>query len=102
MELPPTFAAGAVRPARLSETARQPGHSDAEIRATAEAFEATYLAEMLKNTGLNETPAGFGGGAGEDGFASFLTEEYSRLISARGGIGLAERIFDVLKQGKAR
>jgi hypothetical protein len=44
-------------------------------------------------------PAGFGGGPGEQAFASLLTEEYARLLSERGGIGLAERVFDILKQG---
>lgn len=72
---------------------------DAPVREAAEAFETTFLAEMLNLTGVNATPKGFGGGAGEDAFGSFLTGEYARLIVERGGIGLAERIFEILKQG---
>ena len=53
---------------------------------------------MLKYTGMNSQPDGFGGGAGEEAFSGFLTEEYARLMAARGGIGLAERIFEILKQ----
>ena len=53
---------------------------------------------MLKYTGLNATSASFGGGAGEEAFASFLTDEYARLLAERGGIGLAEQVFELLKQ----
>ena len=67
-------------------------------RAAAEAFEASFLAEMLRYSGLNAMPDAFGGGAGEEAFGSLLTDEYARLIAARGGIGLAERVFEILKQ----
>jgi flagellar protein FlgJ len=68
------------------------------LREVAEAFEAAFLAEMLRQSGINAAPEGFGGGAGEAAFSSFLTEEYARLLSARGGIGLAEHVFEMLKQ----
>jgi Rod binding domain-containing protein len=67
-------------------------------RTAAEAFEASFLAEMLRYSGLNAMPDAFGGGAGEEAFGSLLTDEYARLIAARGGIGLAERVFEILKQ----
>jgi peptidoglycan hydrolase FlgJ len=75
-----------------------PDRPDAQpLMAAARALEATFFAEMLKHGGLNAAAdGGFGGGAGEDAFASFLTDEYARLLSARGGIGLAERIFQAL------
>ena len=53
---------------------------------------------MLKYTGLNATSDTFGGGAGEEAFASLLTDEYARLLAERGGIGLAEQVFELLKQ----
>lgn len=70
---------------------------EAVARDVAEAFEATFLSEMLRHTGLNQQPESFGGGAGEDAFGGLLTNEYAKLLAARGGIGLAERIFDVIK-----
>jgi len=91
MELPPI-------PLGAPALTTTPVRSDADIRKAAESFETTFLAEMLQYTGLNAMPAGFGGGAGEEAFSSLLTEEYARLLSERGGIGLAERIFDILKQ----
>ena len=75
------------------------GQSEADLRKVASSFEAAFLAEMLQHTGLNAMPATFGGGAGEEAFSSMLTEQYAGLLSDRGGIGLAERIFEVLKQG---
>ena len=93
MEIPPIAAARA-GPALGPE----PVKADADARAAAEAFEAAFLTEMLKYTSLNANPESFGGGAGEEAFASFLTEEYARLLAGRGGIGLAEQVFETLKQ----
>lgn len=72
---------------------------DAEqaARTIAKRFEASFLAEMLKHSGINRTPESTGGGAGEDAFASFLTAEYARMIADRGGIGLAEQIFNAMQ-----
>ncbi len=75
-----------------------PDRFELAARKAAKAFEASYLAEMLKYSGLNAMPESFGGGAGEEAFSSFLTEEYARLLSERGGIGIAEQVFNVLKQ----
>lgn len=69
------------------------------MRAAAEKFETNFLAEMLKYTGINKTPDGFGGGEGEEAFSSFLTQEYARLIEKRGGLGIAEQVFNALKKG---
>ncbi|MBP7003067.1 rod-binding protein [Amaricoccus sp.] len=97
MDLPPI----ASRPAAPGATATPAkGHDERETRAAAQAFESAFVAEMLKYSGVNETPEGWGGGAGEDAFGSFLTEEYARLIEARGGLGLAEQIFNAM-QAKA-
>ena len=91
MEIPPIAAAKAGAAAGLDR-------SDADVRAAAQAFEAAFLAEMLKYTALNANPDSFGGGAGEEAFASLLTDEYAKLLAERGGVGLAEQIFEVLKQ----
>lgn len=92
MDIPPVTPA----PRMGTEPARP--DPDAATRAAAKAFEATFIAEMLKGTGLGAQPESFGGGAGEEAFGSFLTQEYARLISERGGFGLAEQIFETLKQ----
>ncbi len=97
MELPPNPSA--LRPRDTSVKPVAPvDKTQAEARAAAEAFETAFIAEMLKSSGLNEMPASFGGGAGEEAFSSFLTQEYAQLMSERGGIGLAEQVFEALKQ----
>lgn len=70
---------------------------DTALRKAAEELEATFLAEMLKSAGLGETPSAFGGGAGEDQFASFLRLEQARAMVDAGGIGLAQNLFEAMK-----
>lgn len=70
---------------------------DIALRQQAQALETAFLAEMLRHAGAARTPEGFGGGIGEDQFASFLREAQAAAISARGGIGLAEHLFRALQ-----
>lgn len=77
---------------------RGPEADDRAMRQAAEAFETAFLAEMLKAAGLGRTPEGFGGGAGEDQFASFLVREQARAMTEAGGIGLSEVIFEAMKE----
>ena len=71
--------------------------SDARLRDAAQKLEATFLAEMLKSAGLGASRQTFGGGAGEDQFASFLREEQARGMVEAGGIGLAQALFEAMK-----
>jgi len=66
---------------------------EARLRAAAQKLEAGFLAEMLKSAGVGATPGAFGGGAGEDHFASFLREAQAEGMVAAGGIGLAESLY---------
>ena len=75
-----------------------PGANHSDLRQAAIELEATFIAEMLKHAGLGEAPEGFGGGAGEDQFASFLRLEQARQMAHAGGIGLAEALFEALKE----
>jgi Rod binding domain-containing protein len=77
---------------------RQDQMQEQAMRDAAQELEATFLAEMLKSAGVGETPEAFGGGAGEDQFASMLRLEQARQLAATGGIGLAEAIFNSLKE----
>lgn len=77
-------------PIRYGE-AVQPGPVSAH-RAAAEALETSFLAEMLKATGLGEQENSFSGSAGESQFASFHREAIAREIVRTGGFGLADMI----------
>lgn len=68
------------------------------LRAAAEELEATFLAEMLKAAGLGKTREAFGGGAGEEQFASFLRRAQAEEMVKSGGIGLAEALYQALKE----
>jgi Rod binding domain-containing protein len=91
MELSPVTTA--VLPLARGPEAR----SEAALRKAAQDFEAAFLGEMLKTAGINSMPSAFGGGAGEEAFASLLTDEYARRMAATGGIGLAEHVYQILK-----
>ncbi|OWU75869.1 hypothetical protein ATO3_06705 [Marinibacterium profundimaris] len=67
------------------------------LRRAAEELETVFIAEMLKSAGLNDTPDGFGGGAGEEQFQSFLVRAQAEQIVRSGGVGLAESLFHALK-----
>ncbi len=68
------------------------------LMQAARELEATFLAEMLKSAGLGQSKGDFGGGAGEDHFGSFLHLEQARQMVSAGGIGLAESLFDALRE----
>ncbi|MCR8724379.1 rod-binding protein [Frigidibacter sp. ROC022] len=86
-------------PPRAGPATPQPPQAadDRAMREAADAFEAAFLAEMLKGAGLGKPPEGFGGGAGEDQFASFLRQEQARAMVRAGGIGLSETIYQAMK-----
>jgi len=85
----PTLPATPLAPPAQPATATDPR----ALRQSAEAFEAAFLAEMLKAAGIGRPQEGFGsGGVGEDTFASYFADIHARALVARGGIGLADRI----------
>jgi Rod binding domain-containing protein len=68
----------------------------AKLMEKAKELEAAFLSEMLSYSGLGESSESFGGGIGEDQFASFLRNEQARLMVEKGGIGLAQTMFESL------
>lgn len=65
---------------------------------SAQQLEAGFLAEFLKSAGFGKTSESFGGGIGEDQFASFLVQAQADIMVKSGGIGLAEAIYHSLKE----
>ena len=66
----------------------------ARTRETAEAFEASFLSQMLKPMfeGLS-TDGPFGGGEAESTWRGFLVEAMAKQTVKAGGIGLADRVM---------
>ncbi|TCO73352.1 rod-binding protein [Rhodovulum euryhalinum] len=75
-----------------------PNLRDAPLREAAQKLEAQFLSEMLKHAGLGEAKGAFTGGPGEAQFASFLREAQAHELVRAGGIGLAEQLFEALKE----
>lgn len=73
--------------------------ADARLRALSQQLEAGFLAEMLGHAGLGAARQSFGGGAGEEQFASFLRQEQAHAMVKAGGIGLAESLFNAMIEG---
>lgn len=67
------------------------------IERSAQEVEAQFLGQFLLAAGAGRPPDGFGGGIGEDQFASLLVNEHARSIAARGGMGLAEIMVRALQ-----
>lgn len=74
-----------------------PGENSALRKAT-DALEAEFLNEMLDAAGVGKTSETFGGGIGEEQFASFLRREQATEMIRHGGIGLSESIFNALSR----
>jgi peptidoglycan hydrolase FlgJ len=81
-----------VSPATLPPAAA-PAVITARMRETAEAFETSFLSQMLKPMfeGLS-TEAPFGGGEAEGTWRGFLVDAMAKQAVRGGGIGLADQV----------
>ena len=70
------------------------GADESRIRQTAQQFEATFMAQMLRPMfeGLS-TEAPFGGGHAEETWRGFMIDEMGKQISRAGGVGLADQVM---------
>lgn len=75
-----------------------PTKRDEALYNAAQKLEVTFLSNMLESAGLGKSRSSFGGGAGEDQFASFLVQNQAESIVESGGIGLSEILYHQLKE----
>lgn len=87
------IAAPALAPAKAAA-------DDAELMATARAFESVFIAQMLAHSGLGKA-LGAEGGFGGEAFSSLLVDEYANRLVEKGGFGLAEEVYEQLRERKA-
>lgn len=83
---------------QISPTPALPPDRLHALRDAAQKMEAAFLSEMLKAAGVGQASESFGGGAGEEHFASFLRDAQAEEMVRAGGIGLAETLFHALKE----
>ncbi|MEO1039626.1 MAG: rod-binding protein [Pseudomonadota bacterium] len=83
----------AVSSARADAPRSTRAQTPEQARAIAEEFEAVFLAQMMEHMmGPSTKSETFGGGAGESAFTGMLNEEYAKVLSKSGGIGLADAL----------
>lgn len=89
-----------MQPAEVTTTSpvKRQHAADTSLVRAARDLEASFLSVMLREAGLGAPRAALGGGAGEEQFASFLTQVYAERMADRGGIGLAEIILRSLQE----
>lgn len=77
----------------LAPVPSAPNAASARMRETAENFEASFLAQMLKPMfeGLS-TDGPFGGGEAEGTWRSFMIDAMAKQTVKAGGIGLADTV----------
>ena len=92
--LPVVLSAPAADAARNASKAA--ADKDAELRKTAQEFEAVFIAEMLSHAGFEKAIAQDSGLGGE-AFSRMLVETYAEKLSEKGGFGLADQIYRQLK-----
>lgn len=83
---------------RPQQSATAPTAEDQRLWDVAQKLEASFLSEMLKGAGFGKSRESFGGGVGEDQFGSFLRNAQAQEMVKRGGIGLAQSLFEALKE----
>ena len=89
----PEKPAAAAAPA---EAAIDPARA-ARLRQTAEEFESVFIAQMLKHSGYEKAL-----GPELGAYSQFMLNEIGAQISANGGFGLADEVYEVLlANGKA-
>jgi Rod binding domain-containing protein len=73
--------------------ARGNGVDEAKIDEVSKEFEAQFISQMLENmfSTIDTNPV-LGGGEGEDMYKSLLVNEYGKLISRAGGVGVADHV----------
>lgn len=82
-----------VSPDLLAGAPQRP-QANARMRETAEAFETSFLSQMLKPMfeGLS-TDGPFGGGHAEDTWRSFMIDAMAKQTVRVGGVGLADQVM---------
>ena len=78
----------------LLRSAAPPSVVPDRIKQTAEAFEASFIAQMLRPMfeGVS-TEAPLGGGEAEATWRGFLLDEMGKQVARAGGVGLADHVM---------
>jgi peptidoglycan hydrolase FlgJ len=79
-------------PVLPGEGARLPARERAEAEEAARQFESVFLAKVLEGMTTGLSGSVLSGGQAEATWRSFMNDEYAKLISRSGGIGVADAV----------
>lgn len=68
------------------------GGDNAAIDKAAQEFEAVFISQMLKGMFETAPENSLNGSYGEDMFNELLVEEYGKVLSEAGGVGVADHV----------
>lgn len=79
---------------RAERMAKAKAASPDELDAAAKEFEAVFLSQMLQHmfAGVKMNPFSEGASPGEDIYKSMLVDEYGKILTRSGGIGIADHV----------
>lgn len=96
------MAIGTVPPTRPAPAAADPlAAATPAMRKAAQDFEGVFLAEILRGVTQGLTAPGPLGNGQDDPFASMLQDEYAKLISRSGKIGIADAVLREMLRAQA-
>jgi len=86
-----------LEPAKFTENnASADSVKDADLRAAAKDFEAAFIGQMLKFSGLGDALVK-GGGEDVGAFTDFYIEKFAEDLAEDGGFGLQDKFYQKLK-----
>ena len=95
--IPLTTPAQTLEPARFAENnANADSAKEAELRAAAKDFEAAFIGQMLKFSGLGDALVK-GGGEDVAAFTDFYIEKFAEDLADGGGFGLQDKFYQKLR-----
>ncbi|MGF1474014.1 MAG: rod-binding protein [Geminicoccaceae bacterium] len=77
-------------------TGVNPEQPPKQLVEAAEKFESLFIAQMLRGMTTDLAADGLMGNPDTDAFSSMLQEEYGKLVSRAGGIGVADAVLQEL------
>ena len=91
----PTYIHMSSAPAAAKAAATAEAGRDPRAWEAAKEFESQFVSTLFQSMfqGLEDQENPFGGGPGETMFRSLLVDQYSKQITASGGIGLADDVY---------
>ncbi len=76
---------------------------DPKMAQAAREFEAMFLSQMFSHMFSSiKTDPYFGGGTGEEMFKSLMVDEYGKMMSRNGGIGLSHAVQSAMIEAQQK